>query len=281
MERERLTITLRKDLLKQVDRTVDGQRIRNRSHAIEFLLAHSLTPEVSRAVILAGGAGVKMRPFTLELPKAMIPVQGRPILEHIFDKLRQADIRQVTVLVGPLGDKIRNHFGDGAAFGIKINYVQEGKRSGTAGGLRKAAGPSSGEPLLLIYGDVLAEIDLKDLLEYHKDTGGLATIAVTSVDQATDWGIVRLHGTKIVSFDEKPKNHIGQSHLVNAGIAVIEPKLLDYIPNKSFSMLERDVFPKLARTGELAGYLFEGQWFDIATPKIYEEALKNWQTVKA
>lgn len=280
MERERLTITLRDDLLRQVDKTIDGQRIRNRSHAIEFLLAHSLTPEVSRAIILAGGAGVKMRPFTLELPKSMIPVQGRPILEHIFDLLRKADIREVTVLVGPLGDKIRNHFGDGSAFGMRVSYVQEGKRSGTAGGLRKAAGPSSGEPLLLIYGDVLADINLRDMIEYHKDCGGLATLAVTSVHKATDWGIVRLHGTRIVSFQEKPRNHVGQSHLVNAGIAVVEPKLLDHIPNKGFSMLERDVFPKLARSGQLCGYLFEGQWFDIATPEIYEEAVKNWQPVK-
>lgn len=280
MERERLTITLRNDLLRAVDRTIDGQRIRNRSHAIEFLLAHSLTPQVSRAIILAGGAGVKMRPLTLELPKAMIPVRGRPILEHILDALRRSDIRNVTVLVGALGDKIRNHFGDGSAFGMKVNYVQEGKRSGTAGGLRKAAGSSTGDPLLLIYGDVLADIDLKDMIEYHKDCGALATLAVTSVDKATDWGIVRLHGTRIVSFDEKPKNHVGQSHLVNAGVAVIEPKLLDYIPNAGFSMLERDVFPKLARAGQLAGYLFEGNWFDIATPAIYEEALKSWQPVR-
>ena len=276
MERERLTITLRKDLLTEVDRTIDGQRIRNRSHAIEFLLAHSLTPQVSRAIVLAGGAGVKMRPLTLELPKAMIPVRGRPILEHTLDTLRRADIRNVTVLVGALGDKIRNHFGDGSAFGMKIEYVQEGKRSGTAGGLRKAAGESSGEPLLLIYGDVLADIDLKDMIEYHKDCGSLATLAVTSVHKATDWGVVRLHGTHIVSFDEKPKNHVGQSHLVNAGVAVIEPKLLDAIPNAGFSMLERDVFPKLARAGQLAGYLFEGQWFDIANPVIYEEALRSW-----
>lgn len=281
MERERLTITLRKDLLRSVDRTIDGQRIRNRSHAIEFLLAHSLTPEVSRAIVLAGGAGVKMRPLTLELPKAMIPVRGRPILEHTLDTLRRADIRTVTVLVGALGDKIRNHFGDGSAFGMKISYAQEGKRSGTAGGLRKAAGPSSGEPLLLIYGDVLADIDLKDMIEYHKDCAALATLAVTSVHKATDWGIVRLHGTRIVSFEEKPKNHIGQSHLVNAGVAVIEPKLLDAIPNAGFSMLERDVFPKLARAGQLAGYLFEGQWFDIATPEIYEEALRGWQPARA
>lgn len=277
MERERLTITLRRDLLKQVDRTVDGRRIRNRSHAIEFLLSSSLTPEVSRAIILAGGAGVKMRPFTLEMPKSMIPIRGRPIVEHILDLLRNADIRNVTILVGPLGDKIRNYFGDGSSFGMKISYVQEGKRSGTAGGLRKAADPSSGEPLLLIYGDVLAEIDLKDMLEYHRDIGALATLAVTSVHKATDWGVVRLHGTRIVSFDEKPKNHIGQSHLVNAGVAVVEPKLLDQIPNKSFSMLERDVFPKLARAGQLCGYLFEGQWYDIANPEIYEEAVRSWQ----
>ncbi len=219
-----------------------------------------------------------MRPFTLELPKAMIPVQGRPILEHIFDMLRGSDIRDVMVLVGPLGDKIRNHFGDGASFGMKIEYVAEGKRSGTAGGLTKAAAAigTAKEPILLVYGDVLADINLKDLIDYHKDAGTLATLAITSVEKPGDWGVVRLHGTKIISFDEKPKTQVGYSHLVNAGIAVIEPKVLTMIPAKPFSMLERDVFPKLAEKGQLSGYLFEGQWFDIATPKNYEEALKNW-----
>lgn len=104
-ERDRITITLRVDLLKQIDEVVDGAKIRNRSHAIEYILTNSLAPRVKKAFILAGGSGIKMRPLTYELPKPMIPVGGRPILEHIIGLLRGHDLRDIVILIGPLGEK--------------------------------------------------------------------------------------------------------------------------------------------------------------------------------
>lgn len=275
MTRRRLCITLKKELIEKIDETIDGLRIRTRSHAIEYLLSKALPPKIKRAFILAGGKGVRMRPLTYELPKMMLPISGRPILEHTFELLRNNEIREVLLLVGRLGDKIRAHFGDGSHFGVRITYLDEEKPSGTAIPLRKAK-ELLNEPFLLIYGDVLADINLKEMIDFHEENKALATMAITSVDQPGDWGVVGLRGNKILSFSEKPKK-AALSHLINAGIFVLDPKVIDYIPKKSFSRLENDVFPRLAKEGKLFGYSFEGKWFDIGTPKTYERAIKEWK----
>lgn len=275
MSRRRLTITLKKDLLEKVDEIVDGFRIRTRSHAIEYLLSKALPSKINKAMVLTGGKGIKMRPFTYELPKPMIPISGRPILEHIFELLRNNEIREVILVVGRLGDKIRSHFGDGSHFGVHLTYLDEERPSGTALPLKKAKELLK-DTFLLIYGDVLAEINLKEMIDFHENHKGLATMAITSVADSSDWGVVGLRGNKIVNFVEKPKKS-GVSHLINAGIFALNPKVINYIPNKKFSMLEKDVFPKLAKEGKLFGYPFEGKWFDIATPEIYEKALKEWK----
>src|SRR3990172_3770469 len=113
MDRERLTITLKKSILAKVDNIIDGSRIRNRSHAIETLISQSLTPRISQAVILAGGRGLNMRPFTFEMPKGLFPVAGKPILEHIIEFLRRFEIRDIILSIGHLGEKIQEYFSDG------------------------------------------------------------------------------------------------------------------------------------------------------------------------
>lgn len=276
IERERLTITLRNDLLKRIDEFIDGYRIRNRSHAIEYLLKTTLPATVQKAFILAGGPGIKMRPFTYELPKAMIPINGRPILESTINLLRDHGIKEIIILVGILGDKIRNYFADGSKFGVRISYFEEDKPSGTARPIAKARALFEPNPFLVIYGDVLAEININDLISYHEQTNAVATMAVTSVDQSGDWGVVNFQGQKVVTFIEKP-HRMNVSHNINAGIFVMNPTIFNYIPEKSFSMLEKDVFPVLAKKGLLYGYNFSGQWFDISTPEIYEQALKLWK----
>lgn len=277
LDRKRLTITLKKDILRQVDSQIDGQRIRNRSHAIEYLLSSVLGPKVKKAFILAGGKGIKMRPFTLEQPKTMLPVKGRPLLEHIISALREQGIRDIIILVGFLGEKIREHFGDGQKFGVKISYVEERKRLGTAAPLRLAKEQLQ-ETFLMIYGDVLAQISFPDLVDYQNSHKGLATLALTTTSEPEEYGIVRLHGDKIVDFTEKPHKREGLSHLIFSGISVLSPKVLNYIPKSGFSMLEKDVFPKLAKEGKLYGYPFEGKWYDVGTPKVYEKVLKEWKS---
>ncbi|MBI5404818.1 MAG: NTP transferase domain-containing protein [Candidatus Kerfeldbacteria bacterium] len=274
--RERLTITLRKDLLPQIDATIDGARIRNRSHAIEVLVTNALKPKSRRGLVLAGGSGIKMRPFTYELPKTMLPVKGRPILEYTIDRLRDAGIHDIVIVIGHLGEKIREHFGDGSRFGVKIRYVEEKVQEGTAGPLRLAQQALGHQPFVLVYGDVLIDLDLNDLIEFHSAMGGLATIALTSVKNPQDYGVVKMHGNKIVEFLQKPDQKRSLSHLIYTGVGIMEPGVLGLIPKRGMSMLENDVFPKLAEQDKLIGYPFEGQWFDVGTPDVYEQALNEW-----
>src|SRR3989338_8561584 len=138
MNRSRLTITLRKDLLEVLDTYIDGVTIRNRSHAIESLLGEKIYPTVKKAIILAADEGIKFRPFTYEMPKAMLPIKGRPLLEHIITGLRESNIRDIYIAVGYLSDKIKSYFGNGSKFGVSLTYVsQEKKNVGTAGALKK------------------------------------------------------------------------------------------------------------------------------------------------
>lgn len=276
MERSRLTITLRKDLLPQIDKVIDGNKIRNRSHAIEYLINKSLRSSVKKAYILAARQGIKMRPFTYEMPKAMLPVKGKPILQHIIEQLRDNDIRDVVILIGHLSDKIKNYFGDGEKFGVKITYVFCDKDIGTAKALLKAKKYLTDESFLMLYGDTLAKVDLKDLLSFHQEEGGLATVALTSVAHPEGYGVVKLRGSKILKFLEKPVQKKHLSRLISAGIFVIDPKIFKLIPQKKYSQLEEDVLPKLAREGNLHGYHFDGEWYDIGTPEVYERVLKEW-----
>jgi NDP-sugar pyrophosphorylase family protein len=276
MERERLTITLKQAALDYVDSLVDGVTIRNRSHAIESVISSAMKPNVTQALILAAGQGIRMRPLTYEIPKPMMPVKGRPIIEYIVEQLREVGIRDITIVIGYLGDHIKNHFGDGFKFGVRIHYIEEEKPSGTAGPLRAAQALMGNKPVLMYYGDVLAEIDLRAFIEYHTQFADLATLALTSVPDPSAYGSVRMSGQKVVEVIEKPKDTPAASRLVAAGIQIIEPAIYDLIPKKSFSMLEEDVFPVLAKEGKLTGYMFEGRWFDVGTPDVYERALKEW-----
>lgn len=275
--RFRLTITLRKDLLPLIDQTIDGAKIRNRSHAIEYLLGQSLGPKIKKAVILAGGKGIKMRPLTYEIPKTMIPVKGKPIMEYAVDSLRNSGIKDLVVLVGHLGEKVKEHFGDGSRFGVKIKYVKEKETAGTAGALRQVEKEVGIEPFILFYGDVLIELNYHDFIDFHISHSGLVTVALTSVAKPYEYGAVKLHGENVVDFIEKPEKGTRSSHLVSSGVYVVEPEIFDFIPKKSPVSFEKDVLPKLVNKKKVLGYPFEGKWFDISTPEVYDQALKVWK----
>lgn len=277
MERKRLTITLKKDLLFKIDKVIDGEKIRNRSHAIEYLLLQTLQPKIKKAFILAAGKGLKMRPFTYEMPKTMIPVHGRPILEYTIELLRNYDIRNIIILIGYLGQKIKNYFGDGTKYGVKITYITEKKEVGTARPLLLAKRYLKEKSFLLIYGDILVDIDLADMISFHQEEKGIATVALTSVAEPSPYGVVKLRGNKILGFEEKPTRDLRLSRLISSGLFIMEPEIFEYVPKKPYSMLEKDVLPRLAKEGKLRGFPFEGQWFDVGTPEIYERVLKEWK----
>lgn len=279
--RHRLTITLREDLLRSVDQVIDTAEIRNRSHAIEVLLQRALGHRVREAVVLAAGAGVRLRPLTYELPKALLPVRGRPLLSHTFELLRDHSIRDIVVVTGHLGDRIEREFGTGEAMGVRLRYVSQGRRGGTGGALLAARPLVRSNPFLCVYGDVLAEIDLGDMIRTHEATQALATIALTSVADPSAYGAVRLHGIRVTEFLEKPSKRLDVSRLVFAGISVLSDDVFANFPSGTPVSLERDVFPILLRRQSLYGYPFEGAWFDVSTAATYERALKTWKRAHA
>lgn len=277
MRRRRLTITLREDVLKEVDGAIDGFTLRNRSHAIEYLLEKSFKPKVDQALILAGGKGLRLRPYTYEMPKCMLPVWGKPVLEHVIEILRLHEVRDLVISLGFLGEKIKEYFGDGKKYGVSIQYISQGAgEKGTAQPVRQAKKFLQPEkPFILYYGDVLAKINIRDLINFHISNSSFATMALTSVAKSSKWGMVALHGTKIIKFTEKPQEDETFSHLINAGIYIFDYGIFEHIsPNDK--KLEEDAFPRLAREGKLVGYAFEGKWFDIGDLDTYERAVKEW-----
>ena len=278
MEREKLTVTIKKDLFKRIDSMVDGKKIRNRSHATEFLIEAGLgINKITQAVILAGGEGVRLRPFTYEIPKPMLPIKGKPMVQYILDLLKSYGVNDVYLAVGYKGDQIEQYFGNGAKFGLNIKYIKEKKPLGTAGPLRQAKKFLKGS-FFLIWADCIAKIDLLDFARFHKGHDGLATIALKTVDDPSRFGVASMKGSNITGFVEKPSKRSASSKLVNSGMAIFEPEIIDrYIPKKGKSMVEKDVYPKLSVENKLFGYPFEGQWFDTGTHEAYERAIKEWK----
>ncbi|MEK6892321.1 MAG: sugar phosphate nucleotidyltransferase [Nanoarchaeota archaeon] len=276
--KERITITLDKNLIGQIDKRIDGLDIKNRSQEIENLLSESLGTNIpSKAVLLVGGKGTRLSPLTDKIPKALLEVHKKAVTEHIFDLLKKHGIRDIVLCVGHLKDKIKDYFGDGSNFGVNITYIEEDKPLGTAGPL-KLAKKYLKDSFIVSNGDELKNINIPRMFRLHKRKDALATLALTTVEDPSHYGVARLDGSRIIEFVEKPKKEESPSNLINAGFYIMEPEVIDMIPN-GFSMLEKDVFPKLAKLGRLRGFPFAGQWFDIGTIERYKLAEKQWKGV--
>jgi mannose-1-phosphate guanylyltransferase len=278
MSRERLTITLRSDLLKVLDNTIDGDKLRNRSHAIEFFLSKSLSSKDTKVLILAGGKHADFQPFKGETPKAMVEIGGKPLLEHTLNRLKAHNLKNIVISVGQAGKSIRQYFGDGEKWELNITYLEQDKvKSGTARPLLQAKEEFKSGSFLLLYGDVLTNINFTDLIEFHRNQQNIVcTMALSSVERVSMWGLAKLVGSKIMEYEEKPEKPKTHSHLVNSGVYVMEPVIFKYILENAIK-LESDVFPRLAEEGRMAGYPFEGLWFDIGNADVYKEAVKVWR----
>lgn len=275
MRRTRLTITLKDSVIENVDNLIDGDKLRNRSHAIEFILSQYLKPSVGKAIILAGGVGAKLRPYTYEIPKSLLPIKGKPLLEYMIDNLKKAEIYDIMICVGHLGDKIKEHFGDGKRFGVTIKYSEEKTPLGTGGAIKKVKSFIGDDPFLVIHGDVLVDLNLKDLLNFHKEHEMVGTATLTTINNPSNMGRLRLHGSKLVNFYKSPKNTEDDSHLVNTGVYVFDKRIFDYFPKNENTFMLEDILTKLINDRKIAGFFFDGKWFDVGTPESYEEAIKK------
>lgn len=223
-----------------------------------------------QAVILIGGKGTRLRPITYDVPKAMVPLRNKPYIEYMVDSLRRAGLDGAIFSMGYLPDPIRRHFDGQEMNGFCLQYVVEDYPLGTAGGIKNVEKYLDGGPFVATNGDVLTGLDLGEVIEAHYDSGALATITLTSVENATAYGLVEVdHRLRVTRFIEKPASNEIHSSLINAGIYVLERQVLNMIPKGREVSIERDIFPKLQAMGKLRAYISSAYWRDIGTPRSY------------
>src|SRR6266567_2370324 len=226
-----------------------------------------------KAVVMAGGEGTRLRPLTSNQPKPMVPIVGKPCMEHILELLRTHGFDDVIVTVAFLPQAIRGYFGDGDALGIEVSYSVEESPLGTAGSVRLAADQLD-ETFLVISGDALCDVDLTKLVEFHRDRGAAVTIGLKSVENPLEFGIVVTDDEgKVERFLEKPTWSQVFSDTINTGIYVLEPEVLRHIPTDRPYDFSKELFPLLLEMGRpLYGYVMDGYWQDIGNLDQYRQA---------
>ena len=232
------------------------------------------------AIIIAGGEGTRLRPLTLELPKPMVPVQGKPILEHVMDELSYNGVKRFILSVGYKADRIMNYFNAHEYYKSRVEYSIETKVLGIGGALRLAGTrltPNDTENFCVMNGDQLFSMDMKKMYAQHKRDNALVTIALLEIDDVTGYGVCVLEGTKIVKFVQKPKREEAPSNLVNAGIYIMNRRVLPMLPDKESFSLETEFFEKEAPNGKIDGYVFKEQWITTDDFQRYENAIRNFK----
>jgi len=266
-KKDRLTISLPKDVLTALDDAIDGKEIRNRSHAIEHFLRRSLKPSITNAVILAG-APAKTKPHP-----SLTMIEGRSLLDITLEHLAAAGFKNVYMLAGENRDTLRASIG-GQSYGMKIHWIDEPKPLGTGGSLKLLEGEIH-EPFLVLHGDILTNIPFQPFIDFHLYEQTLVTIAVKPRHSESTYGQATLQGNRITTFSEHDRG-IGIS-IVNTGVYLMNPAVFSYLPQGKPSTIEADVFPKLAAAGELSAFFFQGMWFDITNHKNMREVIRRYR----
>lgn len=226
-----------------------------------------------KAFILAGGKGARLRPLTLHTPKPIVPLANIPFLFFQIDHIKRAKITEIILSLSYQPRKIEDLFGDGLNYGVTMRYTHEDLPRGTAGALR-AAGHLIDDTTVVLNGDVLTDADLCSVIQYHRDRSADATIVMTRVMNPTGYGLVEAGPDgRVLRFTEKPPEDEIIGDTINAGIYILEPSVLERIPNHDPRSFERDVFPQLLQDGaRFYAYLTRGYWQDIGSPQKYLEA---------
>ncbi len=223
-----------------------------------------------KAVILVGGPGLRLRPLTEERPKSVVPVLNRPAMEHTFAYLKQYGIEDIILTMNYLPEVIQDCFGDGSRCGVRLTYYLEKEPLGTAGAVKNAEACLDGT-FLVLNGDIFTDLNLADMLAFHREKKARATISLTWVDDPSAFGVVETdNNRKVKRFIEKPPLAEATTHWINAGTYFLEPEVLKYIPSNTHYMFERGLFPGLLEAGEpVYGYPDRGFWLDMGTPGKY------------
>ncbi len=225
-----------------------------------------------KAMILAAGLGTRLRPLTEEISKPMVPIVNRPVMEHIVELLARHGFREIFVNLHYHPEVITKHFGDGSKWGVTISYSYEEELLGTAGGVKRLERELGSDTFLVISGDALTDLDLTSLTDFHRKTGGLATLVLTPVEDPSKYGVVIVdEDRRIRGFQEKPSRSEARSNLANSGIYVFEPGVLDMIPAGQFYDFGSQLFPRFVEEGvPFFGYLHEDYWNDVGSFEEYK-----------
>jgi len=228
-----------------------------------------------KALILAGGKGRRLRPYTTTIPKPLMPIGDKPILEIVVGQLKDNGFEDIIMSIGHLGELLMAFFGDGSKYGVNINYTKEDKPLGTAGPLSLIREDVDG-PFLMMNGDVLTNINYADLMKYHNKKGDIATVALNKRVVNIDFGVTEIDSdNKIVGYKEKPVI----DYLVSMGVYIFDNRVLDYIEDDTYFDLP-DLINRLISNGETVnGYLFDGYWLDIGRHDDYERANQEFEEV--
>lgn len=228
-----------------------------------------------KAIVLAGGRGTRLAPYTHILPKPLMPIGDMPILEVLLRQMKRAGIEDIVVTVGHLAHLLRTFFMDGEQWGVHISYSSEDKPLGTAGPLSLIKDLDS--TFLVTNGDVLTTLDLKELLAFHKSQGGIATIAVHKRQVKIDLGVVQWNGNNSISdYIEKPT----YDYTVSMGVYVFEPIVMKYILFNEYLDFP-DLVLKLIAAGEkVIGYPFDGYWMDLGRSDDYAQANEDFASMR-
>ncbi len=220
-----------------------------------------------KALILAGGFGKRLRPLTLETPKPLLEVAGKPILEWQINWLKRYGIREIVLAVGYLKEKIFSKIGDGKRLGVKVYYSVEEEPLGTGGAIKNAQPFLEDADLIItLNGDILTNLDLSKLMEFENEIASMALVPLPS-----PYGIVKVENGKVKEFKEKP---ILEDYYINAGVYALKPEIFNYLPEKGD--IEKEAFPKLAKEGKLRGVVYKGiYWRSIDSIKDLEAASKE------
>ncbi|MBI4787223.1 MAG: NTP transferase domain-containing protein [Chloroflexi bacterium] len=228
-----------------------------------------------KAVVLAGGKGTRLAPYTTILPKPLMPIGDMPILEILLRQMKRAGITEVVLTVGHLAELLHAFFRDGDRVGIKIRYSYEDHPLGTAGPLSLVEGLD--DTFVVTNGDVLTNLDFKALIEFHRAAGSAATIAMHARHVKIDLGVIqRDGGNRITGYIEKPTYDFH----VSMGIYVFEPRVLQYIPCDEYLDFPDLVLRLIAKGECVMGYPFDGYWQDLGRPDDYAQAIAEFETLR-
>jgi len=228
-----------------------------------------------KALILAGGYATRLRPLSCTMPKLLFPVAGKPIIEWNVENLINHSISEIILAVNYMADQIKDHFNKTPLSSI-VKFSFEFMPLGTGGAIKNAENLIGKNAFIAMNGDIISQINIKEMIKFHREKNALVTIAIHEVNNPSRFGLVEIdEQMKIKKFIEKPKaEHFINNKIINAGIYVMEPEIFKYIPTGKKVSIEKEVFPKLVKEGKIYGYLYKGLWFDIGKIEDFIEANK-------